>query len=557
MDVSQVSLRCRIYTIDSNKSPCKCDSLAYLRTFFYSTATTGPATVGVGSLVGSAIDAGLESIAVGFSLTNAFEISIFFYNGFGLYEYGVATTYFDAVTIGINTDRLGLPEFIEISATITRGLAITAPPNSQEALESAFANFNTSEAEGDEAGEIGDILTVLTDFNVQALVKGSLEGSLLLSSIPDVGILFPDFKVDLGEMNALISIGKEPLEFDIEGGGKQLAYPGLSVFAGTTGVAAFIKGLIEFVVTLVGGLLDLVPSWIPIDIDAADIADKLDFKDIGSSDVFGAGFTANTERTGFLFTMPLFAAEFGTIKINCYTDYEKFNFETEYQGPDLGEIISAAFSAAAEEVGEATVWLVRETGEAFEEGGRLIAFAAETALDELNTAFSRENLSKTAKQFEDGFGDAAKQLEIIGVVALNTLILDPLDELVPFVEDTVKDIAKWGSGLADEAEDAFNTALNFVADAAGVLEDTFDCIGNAIVNGDKCEAFDFIEAELIKFGNDVEAVLKDIEKGLSDFIGALGDAFYEESYQYRLIVPEELDSMYKCKSRRPDQRAAL
>jgi hypothetical protein len=482
-----------------------------------------------------------------------------FYNGFGLYEYGVAATFFDAVSIGIDTERLGLPPFIEITAALTRGLAITAP--SQEAVEDAFGSFK-----GD------DILTALTEFNVQALVKGRLEGALVLSTLSDVGIIFPDFSVSLGEMNALISIGKDPLEFEVEDGGTQLAYPGLSVFAGTAAAAEFIKSLVEFIVTVCGALPDLVPSWIPIDFDAEDIAGALDFSDVGTSDAFGAGFSANTARSGFLFTMPLLIEELGTIKINCYTDYESFNFETEVES-DVGGKILEFFSATAEDIGDGTVWIVRKTGEFFEEngrktgdffedGGKFVAAASEEAIDGLKNAFSQENLSKTASDIKDGFIDFSESVldeaEILAVNALNALILDPLDDVGPAVEDTVDDIAKWGSDLAGDAEDGFNDAFDAASDAAEVVEDAFECAGNAILNGGSCPAFHTIEEELIRFGNDVVKVLEDIEKEVAEFFGGLAsDLFYSSSYQYRTIDPEELDPMYKCKSRRPDQREAL
>jgi hypothetical protein len=80
---------------------------------------------------------------------------------------------------------------------------------------------------------------------------------------------------------------------------------------------------------------DFLPSWIPIDIDAAAIAKKLDFTSVETSDVFGAGFTANSTRTGFIFNMPILISEIGTIQVNCYTDYDKFNCATKVDVTDV------------------------------------------------------------------------------------------------------------------------------------------------------------------------------------------------------------------------------
>jgi hypothetical protein len=167
LDVSQVNLRLRL--IDSNRSPRKCDRLAHQFFFFCSTALVAP---GPGSVEGSAVDVGLESVAGGFFFNQCICINPLasLYNRFALFEYEVACTYFDAVTIGLDSAKLGLLEFLSISATITRGLAITATPGGD--IEAAFASFD-----GD------DILTALTEFNVQALIKGELKGTLLLSEI--------------------------------------------------------------------------------------------------------------------------------------------------------------------------------------------------------------------------------------------------------------------------------------------------------------------------------------------------------------------------------------
>jgi hypothetical protein len=547
--------------IHFNKSPCQCDSLAHLHLFLCSTALVAP---GPGSVVGSAVDAGLESVAAGFSLTNAFEVSILFYNGFGLFEYGVACTYFDAVTIGLDSERLGLPAFLSISATITRGLAITAPSGGD--IEAAFASFD-----GD------DILTALTEFNVQALVKGELKGALLLSEIPNIGIVFPDLNLASFETNALISIGKTPLDFEVEVEGTkstQKAYPGLSVFAGTSGVAGFIQGIAEFIITVAGSLLDLLPSWIPIDIDAAAIAEELDFTSVESSDVFGAGFTANSARTGFIFNMPLLISEIGTIQVNCYTDYDTFNCATKVDVTDLGEEIAEFFTGAAEDVKDGVLWVVRKTDEAFTEAGAVVATAFEGATEELSKAFSKENLSETASQLADGLiditGTTLDEAERAAVIAYTNLILNPAKDLTKFVEDGVKDVSQFGKDAVDGAEDTYNDAKDSFEGAAADIESTLDCAVNSIVNGNNgCSPFGNIVDFLSIAGDDAEKVLEDAANAIlsflaiakrnleAGFLGKYASSLYTISQKFVPTNPEQRDSTYNCKSRRPDQRAAL
>jgi hypothetical protein len=546
--------------INSNRSPRTCDSLAHLRPFLCSIAyLPGPGTV-----IAAAVDAGVESIAAGFSLTNAFEVSILFYNGFGLFEYEVACTYFDSVTIGLDSERLGLPEFLSISATITRGLAITAPPGSS--IEDAFKSDD----------DILEVFEALAGFNVQALIKGELSGSLTLSEISKVGIIFPDLNLPSFETNALISIGAAPLDFEVEVDGTkstQKAYPGLSVFAGTSGVAGFIQSIAEFIITVAGSLLDLLPSWIPIDIDAEEIAAQLDFTSVETSDVSGAGFTANSARTGFIFNMPLLISEIGTIQVNCYTDYDKFNCATKVDATDLGEEIAEFFTGAADEVADGTLWIVRKTDEAFTEAGAVVATAFEGATDALSKAFSKENLSETSSKLADGLIDITgadlTEAEREAVIAITNLILNTAKDLTKSVEDGVKDVSQFSKDVVDDAEDTFNDAKDNFEGAAADIESALDCVANSIVNGGSCSPFDFIGKTLGFAGDDVEKVLEDAANVIvsllaiakqnleGGFLGDYASSFYTISNKYVATNPELRDSTYNCKSRRPDQRAAL
>jgi hypothetical protein len=56
-------------------------------------ALAGPATAGIGTVLGKAVELGLGLVGFGFSLTNAFEVNIWLYNGFDLLDYTATPTF--------------------------------------------------------------------------------------------------------------------------------------------------------------------------------------------------------------------------------------------------------------------------------------------------------------------------------------------------------------------------------------------------------------------------------------------------------------------------------
>lgn len=137
-------------------------------------------------------------------MTNAFELEIWYYNGHDLLRYATNPTTFFQVIIGLDTERLSLPEYIELAVTGTAALTIVAKPGFAESVE------DTVQAILKESGR-DEIINALADnldeLYVQSIFKAQLAGSILFSQTPVVGVLMPDFEINLGEANMFMHMG--------------------------------------------------------------------------------------------------------------------------------------------------------------------------------------------------------------------------------------------------------------------------------------------------------------------------------------------------------------
>lgn len=301
-------------------------------------------------------------------------------------------------------------------------------------------------------------------------------------------------------------------------------YPGVSIFAGTAFAADFIKKFVEFIGKSVGGILNLLPSWCPIDLDVSEIlsADKINVGSLTENDVFGAGVTFNTDRTGFLINVPLLIDELGQVKVNCYTDYNKFNCEVKANADGL----LTFFTGIVEDYGEAALWVARLTGETFEELGPVVAASFIDAASEIQDAFDPKNLENTGQLLADGAIDlvgtgfdkilSLEEAAVVGAV-MNT-VLNPAAVLGPIVDEGVQQIAEWGEGLVDQAEKAYEGAKAAVDKSLKVADNLLNCVGSLYSPGSLSPGC----GDFIDLGNALAAaggkVLGALDKGTEEYV---------------------------------------
>lgn len=290
---------------------------------------------------------------------------------------------------------------------------------------------------------------------------------------------------------------------------------------------------------------DLLPHWVPIDIDVDEIVESIDFLKVGGDDVAGAGITFNTNRSGFLLQLPLIIAELGQLRINCYTDYEKFNCELKATAAGLVTYLTAGFEIAK----DITLLVLRETDELFQEVGPIVAAAIEGVAGDAK-AFAKETLGKTAELINKGLEDVGDEAELMAAAAIQHMILNPYTDVKDHIEKGVKEVSEWGKDMYEDAEKLYKDAEHHFVSLANSLEGELNCDHDSIVSGvpGACDTFDDIVDKLEKFGNDVGAVLKKMWEETCDFIEDVGDLFYNEQtkYKYKRTDPLRYCSKTGC-----------
>lgn len=199
------------------------------------------ATAGIATLIGAALDAGMESVAAGYSATNAFAIEIWLYNGSELFRYPNNPTFWVSINMGLSGDRIGLPDppapFFELAGEAIYGFTFIGP--TPEEVDEALEDLNN-----DSSSALDIIETLHSLGTLQVVIKGETSASLLLSEIPVIGVLYPDLTVTILEQNAFLSTGTE--EIAVEDGGNEknvTVYPGLYLFEGSAAAHEFVETL--------------------------------------------------------------------------------------------------------------------------------------------------------------------------------------------------------------------------------------------------------------------------------------------------------------------------
>jgi hypothetical protein len=194
------------------------------------------------------MEIGMNYYSWGFSLTNAFEIALPLFNGKELLNYAAKPTITDSISLSLESGKIhsSLEDMFEFSGTLTRGLIVNsatpgAPPADERTTKDAVAGFDARET--GQNGEKGDITNEFDEWTIQALVKGQLKLTMLLSNIPVVGDFLQDFEIDLLQANAFISTGTQEIVV-AEKPEPETVHAGIYLFMGHSGHAGTIRGFI-------------------------------------------------------------------------------------------------------------------------------------------------------------------------------------------------------------------------------------------------------------------------------------------------------------------------
>ena len=218
-------------------------------------AHLGGATSGVGTVLAYALEAGLQDIGFGFSLTNAFEIEIPLFTGEKFIDYKAHPTTFDTISLEIGSDKIhdSLEDLFSISGRVKRGLIINAPtgqPLDEKTVSDRLERIDATEKDDDDSG---DLMNHFQDFTVQAIMQGKATINVNFTSIEVIAKYMPDFEFELAQGAAFISTGKQTI-ID-EDGESVVVYPGMSTFIGSAGGASMLKNMIEKIFDSIDGIV--------------------------------------------------------------------------------------------------------------------------------------------------------------------------------------------------------------------------------------------------------------------------------------------------------------
>ncbi|KAJ8901474.1 hypothetical protein NDN08_007320 [Rhodosorus marinus] len=506
----------------------------------------GAATAGISAVAGKVISLGLDFLSWGISLSNSLVANVNIYTGhpdrdFKFVGYEVRGNYQDSIRLKIKLEKFKVPPVLGLSGDHKRIVSVRGVENVQ--FENLISSFTP-----DDDGDMLDVFESLQDVTIQGAIIMKLQLNFKFSEVKALRKVLPDSgAITIGESNLFFTTGSATPPGEEYAG--LVVKPGVYGLIGSNAVPAIIKKLLEYALSFVGSILDLFPDWVPFKIDAKDLLDGINL-DVGASDTLGFGFTVSTEQTAFVINAPLIFDFLGFITIECKTDYSSFKCKVDT------EFNTKFFSAVAETIAEGVLWVINETDELFTDIGNVVGAAFEDAVDGVVSAFSEDNIKATAKLIEKGLisvgDDIADELKSWARWA-DTVFEDFADIMSDLTSDAVNEIAEFGNGLVDDAEQIFKDAGDDFESAAEHIANTFTCSGDSVVDAiTGCKGCcipmgDVVEA-LLNAGNNIDEAFETVVKLVSNIATSIGDIFFatRTSFRYENISPAKFDE-FKCR----------
>ena len=422
---------------------------------------------GVGYALGTALEAGLDPVSLGVSLTDSFVKSTTIFTG-KVEEVQISGNYYDYASVAIKPERFHLPKVFKISGSATRVIKV---------MENAATWVNDLSS----VSNVEDVANLFGDLSMLVALETKITLALASKTfglLPNIG----PYQLGLGTLYATTS----PITLE---SGQRLQTGVYTYVTANNVLPALIPGLITTVINKVGGLINTVLRGFGINI--SDILNNL--KPTGSIKNNEFGFMVNTEEIGLLVQTSLSAItaiipDDSKVKVQCSFKYNHTKFSCKLDVAAISKFFTGVISG--------TVWVIKEAKEFFDETGKAIAF-----VDKQLEAFTDKALQTTANGIVSGAivvarytaeaaawaSEAIYQCGFVAVTDITICGTIAITDSAICGYEYVTDAAKCG---ADIVTDAAKCGSSYVTSGAKcgyeTVTDAAKCGTEKITDGAKC-----------------------------------------------------------------------
>lgn len=329
---------------------------------------TTAAGSGVGYVIGTALEAGLEAVSVGESLTSSYVKTASIFTG-KIENVQISGNYYDYQELGIDAERFSLPEVFEISGSATRVLKV---------VDNAATWVNKlSNAKGvkDVALDLFGDLSMLVALEVEMTLALAQQ---TLGWLPDLG----PYRLGLGTLFA------STYPTTLESG--QTLKRGVYTYITANDVLPTVNAeIMDTVMNKASGIFNTILK--EFDLSVSSITKNAM---PGGLPINQFGYMVNTEEIGLLVQIPVSAIPpliltNSRATIQCTFKYNNAKISCNLKIGSISKFFTGFISGAA--------WVIKEAKEFFDETGKAIAF-----VDKQLGAFTDEAVATTAKNIKNG-----------------------------------------------------------------------------------------------------------------------------------------------------------
>ena len=412
---------------------------------------------GVGYVIASAIEAGLDTVSLGLSLTSSFEKTTKIYTG-SIEEVQISGNYYDYISLEVDPTQFGIPSVFEISGSATRVVKV-------------MDNAGTWISKLGSAKGVKDVAkTLFGDLSMLVAIELELTMALAdktLGLLPDLG----PYTLGIGTLYATTSTS--PLA-----SGQSLK-PGVYTYVAANNILPeLIADIMTNIVSKVTGILDTILG--DFGISTTSLVERLTPKSSGSSNALG--FMVNTEEISllvqtFLGPIDIIAPGGTTMSVECSFKYSGNKFSCRLKLGSITKFFTGLLDGA--------MWVIKEAEEFFDETGDAIVFAAKELKSFTNTA-----IKETAKGIKKGYYTVSKYATKAAKWAEKAVYqcgVKTVQSAFLCGTTTFTSAAKCGVGM--------------FADAVGCGEEWVTCGWSTVTDGAKC-GYSYIKCgtEIVKDG---------------------------------------------------------
>ena len=417
---------------------------------------------GVGYVIGTALDAGLDTVSLGVSLTASFVKSTTIYTG-KIENVEISGNYYDYISLKLASIDYGLPEALfEISGSATRVIKVT------DNAATWVSKLNSAKNIDDITSQFGDrsqLIALEMGMSLQLAVH-------TFGLLPDLG----PYQLGLGTLfttNSATTLAS----------GQHLKMGVYAYVAASNLLANSMFDIMPAVLNKASGILNTILKQFGVSVP--NLISNI--KPTGTIGQNQFGFMADSEEISLIVQTSVAALTSiipsnSKLSLQCTFKYKSFKFSCKLNLASLTQFFTGFLNGA--------VWVIKEAKEFFDETGKAIAFA-EKQLE----AFTDDALKTTANNIKNGVTTvagyttdaaawAAKQIcgykLITDAQTCGTSVVQVgtkyWKDATKCGEQTVTDAALCGMGLVKSASQC---GTKMVTDAA-------ECGWNTITSGAQC-----------------------------------------------------------------------